>query len=155
MHSIRLRGPWEFQPLERFVLADDGQVRSETPGLPPAGKVRTPADWGDTLGRAFLGRVRYTRGFNLPTNLDPHERVWLVADGVDHEATVSLNDRPLGNIIGSQPTRFEITALLRPHNTLIVEVSLTPTAYNDPAVRGDRAGLAGGLTGEVRLEIGP
>jgi beta-mannosidase len=104
-HAIRLRGPWECEPLG-------------------------------------AGRARSTRRFNCPTNLEPHERVWLVFDGFDSDAEVTLNGQPLGRFAaGDCPREFEITSLLEPHNVVSVEASR-------------RADGAGSLAGEVRLEIG-
>jgi len=154
-HVIRLRGPWEYEPLERFVRLVDGPYCSETEGLPPAGKVQLPCDWSATLGHDFRGRVRFTRHFNCPTNLDAEERVWLAFDGVDYQAQVLLNDHKLGWVQGyERPRRVEITTKLQPHNLLLVEVSLPASVFRDPDARPGRAGAAGGLIGEVRLEIG-
>jgi hypothetical protein len=145
-HVIRLRGPWDCEPLERFDGAGE---------LPAGGRVKPPCDWAATLGREFLGRVRYTRRFNRPTNIDPHEHVWLACDGVDQRATVALNGHALGNLTGHRgTTRFDVTSLLELHNTLWVDVTLDRATFHDRDLRGERAGDAGGLVGEVRLEIG-
>ncbi len=49
-----------------------------------------------------------------------------------------------------------MTDLLRERNELVIEVELPPLAYADEQqLRPDRAGLAGGVIGEVRLEIFP
>jgi Glycosyl hydrolase 2 galactose-binding domain-like len=154
-HVIRLRGPWEVEPVARFVESGLGNRREETDGLPAGGKTPVPGDWGQLLGADFLGRVRYTRGFNLPTNLGPQERVWLVFDGVNERAQVALNGQPLGEFNHRDcPREFEITPLLLPHNRLTVEVCLgADTVQHDSA--GEQPFGAGGLVGEVRLEIGP
>jgi beta-galactosidase/beta-glucuronidase len=154
-HVIRLRGPWQYEPLERFQplnLKKRGRESfSEmtpvpfsvaTASLPPGGKTDVPSDWASTLGSDFRGRVRYTRPFNCPTNLDPGERVWLVCEGVAGSAELTLNGQPIltlaaPNLSGS----CDITDRLAPHNTLVVEVTARP---------GDNVG---GITGEVRLEI--
>jgi beta-galactosidase/beta-glucuronidase len=155
MHVIRLRGPWDYEPVARFVTTPSGEEREETDGLPHGGKASMPRDWGAELGERFQGRVRYTRRFNCPTNLEPLERVWLVFDGIDHEARVALNEQPLGELRGClEAHRIEITPVLLPHNVLSVEVSLRPAVFADSAARGNRAGRSGGLFGEVRLEIG-
>ena len=143
-HVIRLRGPWEIEPLARFVEAGAGEHGEVTGDLPAGGKTLVPGDWAELLGADFLGRARYTRRFNCPTNLDPHERVWLVFDGVNEEAQVTLNGQPLGQFTAGQcPHPFEITRLLVPHNVLVVEVC-----------RRTASDHCGGLVGEVRLEIG-
>lgn len=152
IHSIRLRGPWRYEPLARSVLQSDAAPRETTAALPPAGKAAMPSDWGATLGRDFRGRVRYRRAFGRPT-LEPGETVILVLEAVDAAAHVSLGGEPLGETRGG-PARFDVTALLRPRNELTVEVALP--AYSpdeEKQIRGARAGLPGGLIGEVRLEI--
>lgn len=155
MHVIRLRGPWEYEPLGRFVKTASGEWGEETADLPPGGRTKMPADWSADLGVGFVGRVRYTRRFNCPTNLGPLERVWLVFDGIDHQAHVALNGQPLGELRGSLGAhRVEITPVLLPQNVLAVDVSLPAEVFADEQVRGRRAGRAGGLFGEVRLEIG-
>jgi beta-galactosidase/beta-glucuronidase len=155
-HVIRLRGPWELEALARELPAGDGRPVRLGLDLPTACRVQVPGDWREPLGADFCGRARYLRRFNRPTNLDPHERVWLVLEGVDHRASVALNGLAVGVVEGYQaPCRFDITFLLEPHNGLAVEVSLPAAVFHDPALRPGRAGLAGGLIGEVRLEIGP
>jgi beta-galactosidase/beta-glucuronidase len=153
-HVIRLRGPWELEPLARFVAGDDGAFREQTRDLPAGGKVTVPGDWGELLGRDFIGRVRYTRRFNRPTNLEPDERVWLALDGVDPRADIALNGRPIGQANGYQAAlRFDITAALAEHNVLAVEVCMPGASLDDAGCRPGRVGLPGGLIGEVRLEI--
>jgi len=112
-HVIRLRGPWEFQPLARLIPGPDGALVETAAALPPAGRVTPPADWGSSLSPGFRGRVRYTRRFNRPTGLEPHERVWLVIDGVDACGSYALDGHPLGSIDGyALPAANDITDLL-------------------------------------------
>jgi beta-galactosidase/beta-glucuronidase len=153
-HVIRLRGPWKIEPLERYLRVAAGQYRRETHGLPAGGKVPVPGDWSDVLGSDFRGAVRYTRHFNCPTNLDARERVWLVCEGVDHRGDVALNGYPLCDLLGLEFARADITEGLQPHNTLVVDVTLLPEDHPDaPPRHAGREGKAGGLIGEVRLEI--
>ncbi|HEX7447054.1 MAG TPA: hypothetical protein VF306_05890 [Pirellulales bacterium] len=112
-HVIRLRGPWQYTP-----LAACGDRR-----LPPPGRIELPADWGATLGDDFRGRVRYERSFNSPTNLDPHERVWLVIDGADPRADVYLNRQSLGTVEGyALSAEWDISERIGPRNTLSLEI---------------------------------
>ncbi len=154
-HIIRLRGPWEFEPLAWVTIDAAGGRHESRESLPPAGRVHLPADWGAALGGGFRGRVRYTRRFNLPTNLGPAETVWLVIEGVDSFGRLSLNGTPLGKMAGlEQIAEFEITQLMQPRNLLEFEVELP--AYESPSAgppRGAREGLPGGPVGEVDLEI--
>ena len=154
-HVIRLRGPWDYEPLARVWIGADGLRRESREQLPPPGRVHLPADWGLTLGADFRGRVRYTRNFGLPTNLEPHEEVWLVIDGVDFFGTLMLNGTSLGSIIGyGAPVDFAVSSLLKPRNRLELDVELPH--YEPDAQAPDRPGrtnMPGGPIGEVRLEI--
>jgi hypothetical protein len=134
-HRIRLRGPWECEPLAR--LAGQNLIAE---GLPPPTRMTMPARWRDAGLPDFRGRVRLRRRFGYPGRIDAHERVWLTCAGVDGTAEVRLNDAPLGCRQGADgPFEFEVTELLRPRNDLCVEVvELTG---------------AGGLWGEVALEV--
>jgi len=154
-HVIRLRGPWEYEPLARLVPNADGTLREETHDLPAAGRAKMPADWGATLGPGFRGRVRYVRRFGCPTGLGPRERVWLIFEGADATAVARLNERPLGEIRGPRSAaRIDVTELLAARNVLVVDVELPPLdAAAERAARPVREGLPGGLIGEVRLEI--
>ncbi|MDX1948076.1 MAG: hypothetical protein SFU86_21940 [Pirellulaceae bacterium] len=107
-HTIRLRGPWHCQPLER---AGEGP-------LPAAGTLAMPGDWSELLGADFRGRARLTRLFNRPTGLDELHRVWLVLDDAGHVSTLHLNGQELSRGLPRQ----DITALLNPRNELIIEI---------------------------------
>jgi beta-glucuronidase len=99
-----------------------------------------PCRWDEGGLEGFAGRVRFTRRFGLPTNLDSTEQVWLTFAGVEGAAAVTLNGERLGvHDAAHEPFAFEITRLLRPRNELRVEVE-------SPSTRG-------GICGEVTLEI--
>jgi hypothetical protein len=123
-HVIRLRGPWDCEPVARDARPDDS-----------------------------LAAVRCTRRFNAPTNLDALERVWLVCDAVETCARFTLNGRPLGTIDGprAQP-RIDLTVALAPHNVLLIEIDLPADAPPPSGALDASLGLPGGI-GEVRLEI--
>jgi hypothetical protein len=127
-HRIRLRGPWECEPL------------AAAGALPPRCRVTMPCRWGEVGLGAFGGRVRCLRRFGMPRCIDAHERVWLTFAGADAAAAVWLNGAFLGRHEGaSDPFEFEITGLLQARNELRVEVE-------GPAETG-------GLWGEAALEI--
>src|SRR5688572_10261437 len=105
MHTIRLRGPWELEPVERFVPRSDGTYSSQMHELPPPCRCQMPADWGEALGNDFLGVVRYSRTFNRPTNLDPHEEVWLVVEPPRSLGVVHLNGQELGRVSSGEPAK--------------------------------------------------
>lgn len=132
-HVIRLRGPWEYTPLEC--------VDADRP-LPPAGKITMPADWSGTLGHDFRGRVRYIRRFGRPGFPEPYEQMWIVFGGIRGRATVSLNGTRLGEVTGDDPGNFEVTDKLAFRNLLEVVVE-QPADAPEP----------GGIVGIVQLEI--
>ncbi len=154
MHTIRLRGPWQVEPLERYVRRTDGRYRRSAKDLPAATRMTMPADWGPVLGGDFLGRVRYGRMFQKPTGLDSGERVWLVMEVARSSGEVTLSRKRLGEVVWSGVCgRFDITELLEDHNRLeiVVEHPLLDAlgAANDDS----DTNMPGGLVGEVRLEI--
>lgn len=142
LHVIRLRGPWEYVVEARFLAAADraAGATESTSDLPLPGRAAMPACWANSLGPDFRGRVSYRRPFGKPTGITPAERIWLVCDGADPQASLTLNDEPLGTIDGpASPAEFDVTDRLRERNVLVAIV--------------ESADRAGGLTGEVRLEI--
>ncbi len=129
-HRIRLRGPWQCEPLRR-----QGDNAEEP--LPPPCRVTMPCRWSDARPAGFSGLVRFRRPFGYPGRIDAYERVWLTFDGIDGEAEVCLNNHPLGRI--QTACEFDVTGLLRPRNELVVDLECTQEQ--------------GGLWGEVALEV--
>src|SRR5215471_7129144 len=95
-HRIRLRGPWECEPLARAVQHADGHVEMVEQGLPPPCRMIMPCRWTEGGLADFAGRLRFRRRFGLPRQLDAHELVWLTFAGVDGAAFVTLNGLLLG-----------------------------------------------------------
>jgi beta-galactosidase/beta-glucuronidase len=138
-HRIRLRGPWECEPLARLAIAANGRQETVTTDLPASRKMTMPCRWSDGGLENFAGRVRFRRHFGYPGRIDENERVWLTFAGVEGTAEIWLNSKFLGRCEESQqPLEFEITRLLRDRNELRVEVEGPETS---------------GLSGEVALEI--
>jgi len=154
MHTIRLRGPWQLEPIVRFVLQPDGTYRPVRKDLPPPAKATMPADWSEPLGADFLGRVRYQRVFQKPTGLESGERVWLVIEGPRSRGVVELNRKRLGDVShGESFGRFDVSELLEDHNGLEIVVE-HPALDASGRTNHDSVAVApGGLVGEVRLEI--
>ncbi len=131
-HRIRLRGPWDCEPLARTGPASGA--------LPVRFRMTLPCRWSQGGLPDFTGRVRFRRRFGFPGRIDAHERVWLTFGGVETAAEVSLNGQFLGRRLGNEgPFEFEVTAQLAVRNELIVEV--------------EGAAERGGLWGEVALEV--
>ncbi|MEX2188410.1 MAG: hypothetical protein WD875_16500 [Pirellulales bacterium] len=158
LHVIRLRGPWQFTPLARFVAESSGdsvRLVESTDGLPPSGQLQMPADWSELLGREFRGRVEYRRRFGRPTGIDSGRRVWLVCDGADAWAALTLNGQRLGDVDGpAARAEFDITERLQERNEITATVECPRRTDDGQGVdRGNRTSLPGGLIGETRLEI--
>ena len=168
-HPIRLRGPWHYQVLDTAsattspaqgaatsegaaaVAAAPSDSTADAAGA-PSGRLRLPADWSSALGRNFRGRVRFTRHFHCPQGLDAHERVWLVCEGADAQASWRVNDIELPPIAGyALRAEADITARLKPRNRLELDVELPADVL--PQQRPGRQLLPGGPIGEVRLEV--
>jgi hypothetical protein len=147
MHIIRLRGPWQLEPVERWVRRADGGYDQVCDDLPAATKATMPADWSESFGPEFFGRVRYSRHFNLPTGLEPNDKVFLVVEPPRSRAQVRLNGQALGELrFGGPAARFDVARLLAVKNSLEIEVE-------HPEPDDGSRGATGGLVGEVRLEI--
>ena len=126
--------------------------------------VETPATLleslrGVTVDGKPVAKPEPTRlfAFHKPTGLEADDRVEIVLSGVDAMGTASLNGQLLGNIpAGGEPARFEISRLLEHRNCLVVNVELPRlTSQSAPLARPADHREAGGILGEVRLEIIP
>jgi len=154
MHTIRLRGPWQLEPVFRCVRRADGGFDRVTDELPMATRMHLPADWSAAFGADFLGRVRYVRTFHTPPGLMFDERVWLVVEPQRSTARVVLVEDTLGEVAADGPAgRFDITHRLLPTNRLEIFVDHPATEEGQIVGSGAVLSLAGGLVGEVRLEI--
>jgi hypothetical protein len=154
MHSIRLRGPWQLEPVYRYVLRENGEFDACTANLPAPATMKMPADWSAAFGAEFLGRVRYVRTFHAPPGLVPEERVWLVVEPQRSEARVVMGDDTLGVVpAGGDAQRFDITHRLGNSNRLEIFVDHPALVEGKSTVGNPRDLPPGGLVGEVRLEI--
>src|SRR2546426_27142 len=121
-HQIRLRGPWECEPLARAV-EHAGDIEMVAQDLPAPCRITLPCRWRETALADFAGRVRLRRRFGRPRQLDAYEQVWLTFGGAEARAAVSLNNRFLGQQVRPcEPFEFEVTDLLRERNELVVDV---------------------------------
>lgn len=144
IHTIRIRGPWQ------RTVTDGGLADIELRKT-----VEMPSSWVNDLGPAFQGRVQYQRFFNKPTGIDSETPISIAFEKVVGNATVSLNGKELGRIDWPAKhtdlhEKFVVRGLLQSRNDLVVEISSLPVE----ARSDDGEPLAGGLVGEVRLEIG-
>lgn len=155
MHTIRLRGPWNYLPLCRTTWTAEGTSTEIEGAVPSGGRLNMPADWQSILGNDFFGRVRFERHFHCPTGLTEQDQVFIAIEEVDALGSVQLNGQHVGDISANAgPTRFDITILLQQRNRLEVVVDLPRLqAESAPLERPGREQLAGGLIGEVALQI--
>ena len=130
VHRMFLKGPWEVRRLDR----DE-----------PARRVMMPASWQTIFEGSSCGRAEFRRKFNQPTNLEAHEHVWIVFQGVRGAVGVDINGQRVGVIeIGDDTAEFEITPHLALRNELVVQLTFWVGSPPDQP---------GGLWGPVALEI--
>lgn len=106
-HRIRLRGPWDLT-----IAGDERQLTF-------------PATWAKAGLPESSGPVQFLRRFGYPGRIDAHERVWLIGEGVEGPADISLQGERLGTV-ESGKFAFEITARLRDRNVLQVDLDVSP-----------------------------
>jgi hypothetical protein len=133
------RGSQSLTP--RLEPGDPRGSQSLTPRLdgplPPPRTVRMPCRWRDAGLADFAGRVRFSRNFGYPGQIDSWERVWLTFAGIDGHAEIALNEQLLGS--ASRACEFDATRLLTARNRLDVVV--------------ESSSSDAGLWGEVALEV--
>jgi hypothetical protein len=124
-HRIRLRGPWECEPIGADV--------------PPPRRVLMPCRWLDAGLAGFHGQAIFSRKFGYPGNADREtEHIWLTCGGVSGCVGVNLNGHRLADQPGTD-FAFDVTQLLAPRNRLEVIIQ----GQNETE----------GVWGEVALEI--
>jgi beta-galactosidase/beta-glucuronidase len=139
-HRIRLRGPWECEPLAQFVIRADGRKEILTTNLPARRRMTMPCRWSEGGLEDFAGRIRFRRHFGYPGRIDENEQVWLTFAGVEGTSEIWLNGQFLSRHEGHVNSfEFDVTKVLQDRNDLRVEVESDTTA--------------GGLYGEVAMEI--
>lgn len=151
VHRIRLRGPWQVEPLSRLRQSADGTVVEQTSSLPPEGVTATPFDRHQIPLSGDAGsRVRYRRRFGWPTQLAADQCVHLIVPPLTSPADVRINGTLLGQV---EPhggaSRFDVTERLKDRNELWIDVLRQP---GEQAVAVD---LPESDTEVVCLEIGP
>ena len=116
---MRLHGPWQYEWL------------SQDPSdsiVPRTGRVKIPIQWKSLFGDV-AGKACFRRRFHKPTNLEAHERVYIVLEEIKGRVQISINDSVLGTADNPQETiDYEITEYLEPFNELSVEIEFDPAA---------------------------
>ena len=139
-HPMRLRGPWEVEPVARLVRRDDGRVEILAGPVPPPFRMVLSGHETKACLTDFAGRKGFKRRFGYPGRIDAHERVWLTFDGIEGATEVWLNGVLLGKPgETANAYEFEVTGLLQGRNELVVQVD-APEGH-------------GGRWGEVAMEV--
>lgn len=113
LHRMHLHGPWQFE------WADE------------AGRVKMPAEWKTIFGER-TGTVVFRRRFGRPTNLEPHERVFVAFDGIGGSAQITVNGKHFGAVTNNSETaRFDVTDILEASNLLEVELTINGSEQCD------------------------
>ena len=123
IHTIRLKGPWEYRWLDQPSNALDEPVVAE-------GTIHAPVSWQECFG-SRTGRVSWSRRFQRPTNLDPDERVLLSLEGIRGIERVCLNDSDLQPVpFPNIEARYDLTNGLLATN--LMQIETRQTADDDP-----------------------
>jgi hypothetical protein len=78
--------------------------------------------------------IQYVRKFNLPTGLQRHDRICLlITEWSGRLVSARLNDERIP--VASSPLEADITALLKPHNHLALQ--LTAQGGHPPCLCGE------------------
>lgn len=114
MEKISLNGTWQLLPVEEFkedYSAEEGWL-----------SMKVPSHWQEHPElESYAGRVVYKKEF--PFKKRRGKRYRLRLNGIFYWSTVYLNDHLLGENEGYFfPQEYDVTALLRKENTLLVEV---------------------------------
>lgn len=112
VHVIRLHGPWAL----KINDADTGTRLPFPCSVSVSQLVESP-------------RVSVARAFNRPTGLLETSCVKLLLQLETPEAIVILNRKRLGPGLYSEPSSWDVTKLLQPHNLLEVEYPQLSVSY--------------------------
>lgn len=129
MHSIRLRGPWQ------FTVEPDAENPSQT----RSGQIKLPADWADLISTqpenadstaaARQPRVELSRSFNAPTGVES-SRIVVALDNLGSPAKLdtsfTINGQTVAATITHETQSFDVTTQLEQHNQLAIRVTLNP-----------------------------
>ncbi|MGW0086723.1 glycoside hydrolase family 2 protein [Streptomyces sp. NPDC003393] len=135
---------WHIGPHKPFTTA--GWLPARVPGsvlddLHRAGEVPDPYVGRNSLLSEWVPNRNwaYRRTFTLPP-LEPHERAVLCFDGVDHEATVLVDDTVVVRHEGMfRPFEADVTHLVRGGGEHLLAVVVHPAPQSEPQVgRTDR-----------------
>ena len=98
MHSIRLRGPWQYTPLATTRWTRACQSEETGTEVPCPGTMNIPCDWSNSLGQDFQGKVLFQRHFHKPTGLKDEDNVRIRIEQVNALADVFLNHEAIGTV---------------------------------------------------------
>jgi hypothetical protein len=161
-HRIRLRGPWEFEPLWQWVRGEHGSWQQNQADLPPGGTFTAPRRWSDVLGPDFRGCVRLTRRFHRPTGLETESKLWLVVGDLIWPTEIRLGERSIawinpggdaGDSPSKEPARVEIERIVASENKLTALVTAPPISAGHGTTISEASASPLDWLGQVWLEI--
>ena len=124
MHSIRLRGPWQYEIHE--IHPD-----SDPTGTSRTGQIKLPADWAQAISDQENDvRMELTRSFNAPTGIESSRislEVTNLGPPAELKTSLTINGQQVEATIDDESQRFDITSCLAQHNQLAIQVTLNPT----------------------------
>lgn len=141
IHSIRLLGPWNFE-------WDESQEHSGM--FISSGTTNMPRDWRSLFGNV-AGTATFTRRFHRPSNLEPHEQVWLVCRGIGGSGELSLNKSLKVEFASrGEAIEFDVTSALEQFNHLSIRLTLKE---EELAIQSsDRLGLFDAVALDIRID---
>ena len=84
-HIIRLRGPWKYEPLARYLRTEDGRLEQSRDKLPSAGTINFPADWESLFAGRFHGTVPTCQVYGIGTADRQRRRLRGFSDKTPHQ----------------------------------------------------------------------
>ncbi|MCG8585686.1 MAG: hypothetical protein MI757_13345 [Pirellulales bacterium] len=69
--------------------------------------------------------VEFRRAFNRPSNLEPHERVYVSIRSPKETGRVAVNGAALGEMSTESEAAFDVTRILEDHNHLVITLAAT------------------------------
>ena len=159
MHKISLSGHWQFRQAGSSTWLPASVPGGVHTDLLALALIPDPFVADNEKRVAWVAQAgwQYSRTFTVDTRLMQHEQVWLVCDGLDTLASLSLNGSSLGQTANMfRQYRWDVKALLKPgENELVIHFdSAVDFATKNQALR-PLAGVSQAIQGGSYLRKAP